>query len=131
MAPQNLSKVRSTWYSNVPEPHGKGADSRAAARPLFSLIVDFGRYLPHARVQADQARYARYQAIKEEIAKLEAEMQGVDCEKVAKEHIKALNEVSRSLSTAFMGRSRADAFSRHLHSTTRERCVDSRYLRDS
>lgn len=44
-------------------------------------------------LQADQARYTRYQTIKEEIIKLEAEMQGVDCEKVVKEHIQALNEV--------------------------------------
>ncbi|KAK9897290.1 hypothetical protein P389DRAFT_209803 [Cystobasidium minutum MCA 4210] len=42
--------------------------------------------------KADQARYNRYQAIQAEIAKLEVEMEGVDCEKVVKEHIRALNE---------------------------------------
>jgi len=41
----------------------------------------------------DNARLAKYQALQVEVAKLEAELQGHDCDKIVKEHIKALNEV--------------------------------------
>ena len=51
--------------------------------------------LAHRRIdsQVDKARLAKYQALQEEVAKLEAELQGHDCDKIVKEHIKALNEV--------------------------------------
>ena len=42
--------------------------------------------------QGDQQRLARYNAIQSEIAKLEEELQGHDCEAMVKKHIAALNE---------------------------------------
>lgn len=71
------------------------------ATPSESLVDHF------LTRQADQARYTRYQAIAKEIAELEVEMQGTDCEKVVKEHIRALNEVSWARWMSDWSRSRA------------------------
>ena len=43
--------------------------------------------------QADQVRHARYARIQKEVGLLEEEMKGIDCERLVKEHIRALNEV--------------------------------------
>jgi len=42
--------------------------------------------------KADQIRFARYQSIKAEVEALEEEMKDVDCDKMVKDHIKALNQ---------------------------------------
>lgn len=48
----------------------------------------------YALWQGDQQRATRYAAVTAEIAKLEGELQGHDCEAMVKKHIAALNEVS-------------------------------------
>lgn len=44
-------------------------------------------------LKGDQQRLARFNAIQSEIATLEKELQGHDCEAMVKKHIAALNEV--------------------------------------